>query len=141
MTGAPHRRPTWPRAYLPCVTEPLKFTTKPKDGAADSDDVVIPPLALELDGVALEAHRPKDALLAELAAINSRRTPTLEKVRLALNFLDDCLVEPGRSHVRSRLTDEDDEFDAEDCIPMLTAIADHWKAHAPARSRRDRRRR
>lgn len=122
------------------MADVLEFTTAPKGEDTADDAVVIPPLAVTLDGFPLVINRPKDALLAEIGAINSRRTNVLEKIRLSLNFLDDCLEEPGRAHVRSRLTDEHDDLDAEDLLPILEAVGEHWKAHAPKRARRDRRR-
>lgn len=118
------------------MTAPLEFTTAPK-----TDDTTtgpeIPALPLRLDGVDLLAVKPKDALIAELGAVTSRRTPVLEKIRVALNFLDDCLLSPGKDHVRGRLLDPTDALDVADVMPMLTAIAEHWKAStAPAARRR-----
>lgn len=112
----------------------LQFTsTDPVDDGPDESG--LPPFQCELDGVMLTATKPKDALVAEIGPVSSRRTPAAEKLRLALNFLDDCLTEPGRSYVRNRLTDRDDVLDVKHVMPILNAIGDHWKASAATRSR------
>jgi hypothetical protein len=58
------------------------------------------------------------------------------KVQLALDFLEDAVMEPGRTALRERLLSEKDEFDAGDAIDVLHGIAQHWKEIAdrqPAR--------
>jgi len=118
------------------VTSPTglpEFTTRSKtpDSTAELEEA-LPHYRFVLDGVEMEARRPKEALVAELAPVQSRRTPPMQKVKLALNFLDDCLLEPGKSVMRARLTDPDDDLDVEDVLPILGAIGDHWKANASA---------
>jgi hypothetical protein len=114
----------------PLVSEPvdqlLEFTTKPKDQRPDNGDPVIPEFHFKVDGTEMVAARPKDALIAQLAPIQSRRTPAVMKVKLALDFLDDCLAEPGKTILRDRLLDPADNLDADDCIDMLHAIGDYW---------------
>lgn len=116
------------------MAELLAFTTKPK--VVDPDDQVFGPFECTLDGIKLTATKPKDALIAQLGPISSRRTPAVQKIQLALNFLDDCLLEPGKTAVRDRLLDPDDELDAEDVMPILHAIGDHWRAEAKAAKKR-----
>jgi hypothetical protein len=115
----------------------LEFTTTPKTDPAADDAAAggTPPFRCLLDGVELVAVKPKDALIAEIAPVSSRRTPPLQKLKLALNFLDDCLQEPGRSYVAGRLLDRDDDLDVDDVMPILDAIGEHWKANAPKRRR------
>jgi DNA polymerase III epsilon subunit-like protein len=132
------------------TTEPdqvLEFTTKPKSEKEDTGDD-IPPFPFRVDGVEMVASKPKDALIAQLAPIQSRRTSAVMKVKLALDFLDDCLAEPGKSLLRDRLLDPADDLDADDCIEMLHAIGDYWTeqqkktnaaAAKPARKRTPRR--
>jgi hypothetical protein len=117
-----------------------EFTTKPKtelsEGGVTTDPDTPPPFRCRLDGVELIAHKPKDALIAQLAPVQSRRTPNSLKVQLALNFLGDCLEEPGRTYLESRLLDRTDELDAQDVMPILTAIADHWQVYAKEKKKR-----
>ena len=111
------------------MAEVLEFTTKPKtdfDGESTEPD----PFVFKLDGVELTAIKPKDALIAQLAPISHRRTPRGQKVKLALDFLGDCIIEPGRSHLEERLLNPDDQLDADDVLPILGAIGDYWKDHA-----------
>jgi hypothetical protein len=117
-----------------------EFTTKSKavideDGVA-TDPKDPPPFRCRLDGFELIARKPKDALIAQLAPVQSRRTPNSLKVQLALNFLGDCLEEPGRSYLETRLLDARDELDAPDVMPILTAIAEHWQQYAKANKKR-----
>jgi hypothetical protein len=107
----------------------LEFTTKPKGGDdTGDDDAGDPPFRCTLDGVELVgSKRPKEALIAQLAPVQNRRTPPGMKVKLALDFLGDALDEPSRAHVEGRLLDPDDSLDAEDVMPVLRAIGDHWK--------------
>lgn len=109
----------------------LEFTTAPKP-----EDPNAPPVfEFTLDGIALVAKRPKDAVIAQLGSIGSRRTPAVRKLELTLNFLEDCLLEPGRSILRERLTDPDDDLDAEDCMPIMHALGEHWKKHTASKKR------
>lgn len=118
------------------MSDMLEFTTKPKAAdadAADGDAVPAgpPPFRCRFDGVELTGtKRPKDALIAQLAPVQSRRTSTGMKIKLALDFLGDALDEPSRAYLEGRLLDPADELDAEDVMPVLTAIGDHWKAVA-----------
>lgn len=112
----------------------LEFTSKPKTApAADGEDgegapAGPPPFRCKFDGVELVgSKRPKDALIAQLAPVQSRRTPPGMKVKLALDFIGDALDEPSRVHLEGRLLDPRDELDAEDVMPVLEAIGDHWK--------------
>lgn len=118
------------------MSEMLEFTTKTKTEVVE-DGVVAPegpPLFhCRLDGVDLIGSKPKDALVAQLAPVSSRRTPPGTKVKLALDFLGDCLLEPGRSYVETRLLDPADELDAEDVLPILQAMAEHWKKYTDER--------
>jgi len=109
-----------------------EFTSKAARGEETDSTGGLPPYHFILDGVQYTAKRPKDALVAELAPVQSRRTAAGTKVKLALNFLDDCLEEPGRTILSSRLLDRDDPMDVEDVLPILHAIGDHWKAHQAA---------
>lgn len=111
----------------PTTPDVLEFTTRPK-GERDDAAPDIAPFRFKVDGVEMEASRPKDALIAQLAPISSRRTAGVMKVKLALDFLDDCLAEPGKSLLRERLLDPADQLDAEDCMDMLKAIGDYWIA-------------
>jgi hypothetical protein len=117
-----------------------EFTTKPKaelsEDGVTTDPSDPPPFRCRLDGVELVARKPKDALIAQLAPVQSRRTPNALKVQLALNFLGDCLEDPGRTYMESRLLDPRDDLDAPDVIPILTAIAEHWQAYSKANSKR-----
>lgn len=116
------------------MSDMLEFTTKSKAAEDDGDGDAPqgpPPFRCKLDGVELVGtKRPKDALIAQLAPVQSRRTPAGMKIKLALDFLGDALDEPSRAHVEGRLLDPDDDLDAEDVMPVLTAIGDHWKAIA-----------
>jgi hypothetical protein len=102
----------------------------------DDDDVVLPPFEFLLDGVVLTASKPKDALIAQLGPISSRRTSAVQKIQLALNFLDDCLHEPGKTAIRERLLDPADKLDAKHVMPILHAIGDHWREHTKALKKR-----
>lgn len=109
-----------------------EFTTRPKtdtDGAAEDPEDVF---RFRLDGVVLTARRPKDALVAQVAPIGSRRTPGLQKIKLALDFLGDCLDPESRGYIEGRLLDPADTFDVDDAMPILEAIGDHWKGRRPA---------
>lgn len=116
------------------MADMLEFTTKPKDTDADGAAAnEVPPFRFKVDGVEMVAVRPKDALIAQIAPVTSRRTPPALKLNLALNFLDDCLQEPGRTILRERVLDPDDDLDAEQCMDVLKAIGEHWREHAPAK--------
>lgn len=120
------------------MSDMLEFTTKPKaDPDAGGDDAAGPELfRCTLDGVELIGRKPKEALIAQLAPVTSRRTPAAQKIKLALDFLGDALEEPGRSYVEGRLLDPTDDLDAEDVMPILQAMGDHWKAQAKANGTR-----
>lgn len=108
----------------------LEFTTTPAaDAGAETPEELF---TFRLDGVEVAARRPKDAVVAELGPISSRRTAPVQKLKIALDFLGDILVEPGRSHVQGRLLDPDDSLDAPKAMEILQAIGDHWKAQNAA---------
>jgi hypothetical protein len=115
------------------MADALEFTTVPKERPAEG---VTPEeaglLPVKIDGVEYWARRPKDAVIAQLGPVMSRRTNALTKMQLTLDFLEDCLLEPGRSVLRDRLLGEDDDFDVEDAVRVLTGIAEYWKANPPA---------
>jgi hypothetical protein len=102
----------------------LDFVSRPRTPDAEND---LPPVTFTLDGVEMEARPPKEALLAQIAPVSSRRTPPLLKVKLALDLLGDVLVEPGRTTLQDRLLDPSDPFDAELALEILTRIGDRWK--------------
>jgi hypothetical protein len=111
---------------LHLVTEDsLNFTTAPR---APDDENDLPPFTFTLDGVEMTAVRPKEALLAQIAPISSRRTAPLAKIKLALDLLSDIVSEPGRTIMQDRLLDPEDNFDAQLALEILTRIGDHWKA-------------
>lgn len=122
------------------MSDMLEFTTKAKDDTAAGGEDSAPPLfSFKLDDVVFSAVKPKDALIAQLAPVNARRTPPAMKIKLALDFLGDCVVEPGRSILEGRLLDPADPLDAEDVMPILQAMGDHWKAHREAQKAAGRR--
>jgi hypothetical protein len=102
----------------------LNFVSKAKEPDAEND---LPPVTFTLDGVEMTAVPPKEALLAQIAPVSSRRTAPLLKVKLALDLLGDVLVEPGRTTLQDRLLDPSDPFDAELALEILTRIGDTWK--------------
>lgn len=115
------------------MADALDFTTSPKvhpeEGADPVEAGLVP---VTIDGKPYWARRPKDAVIAQLGPVMSRRTNALIKMQLTLDFLEDCLLEPGRTLLRDRLLDEDDDFDVEDAVKVLRGIAEYWKAHPPA---------
>jgi hypothetical protein len=116
------------------MSKSLEFTTTRKDESRESDKQYTVPFTV--DGVEYLARKPKDALIAQLGPVMSRRTTALVKVQLALDFLEDAVLEPGRTVLRDRLLSEDDDFDARDAVDVLHGIAKHWKElseAAPAR--------
>lgn len=121
------------------VASDLNFTTKPKGEQEESEDPDAPAiertLEITVDGVVYKVRKPKDALIARLGPATQRRTNNLQKVSLALDFLGDCVLEPGRTRLVSRLEDENDDFDVEDALPILEGIAEAWKPET-RRSRR-----
>jgi hypothetical protein len=114
------------------MADALEFTTTPKErpeeGQTPEEAGFIP---VKIDGVEYWARRPKDAVVAQLGPVMSRRTNNLVKMQLVLDFLEDCMVEPGRTLLRDRLLNEDDHFDVEDAVKVLRGIAEYWKAHPP----------
>lgn len=58
------------------------------------------------------------ALITRLPLILIRRRPPIMRVKLAMDILDNCLTEPGKTTLRSRLFDPADDLDADDCIKM-----------------------
>jgi hypothetical protein len=108
------------------VADSLDFTTSKKtdDDPGGAKQTTVP---FTVDGVDYEARKPKNAMVAQLGPAMSRRSGPIVKVQLALDFLEDCIVEPGRSRLRERLMDENDHFDVEDALPILKAIAQRWK--------------
>lgn len=108
------------------MSEIRDYTTKPK---ASTEEGAAPPKLFEfkVDGVPMQATKPKDALIAQLAPVQSRRTPAGMKIKIALDFLGDCVLEPGRTILESRLLDNNDELDAEDVMPILADMGDFWK--------------
>lgn len=110
------------------MADMLEFTTTPKTENTEGTEGIAP-FVFKLDGVTYSAVRPKDAVVAQIAPVTSRRTPPAQKVKLALDFLDDCLQEPGRTMMRERLLDPDDDLDAMQCMEMLRAIGEYWKAN------------
>lgn len=118
----------------------LNFTTKPKaqpEGEETDDTPAIDrTLTITVDDVEYQVRRPKDALVARLGPATQRRTNPLQKVALALDFLGDCVLEPGRSRLVGRLEDENDDFDVEDALPILEAIAEAWKPETRRSARR-----
>jgi hypothetical protein len=135
-------QPPEPALAEPLPAEPVpgsvvpEFTTRPRTETETGENAPPPPYVFRLDGVTMEAHRPKDALVAQLAPVQSRRTPPMRKIQLALDFLEDCVAEPGKTVLRSRLLDPDDDLDVDDVMPILHGIGDHWKAHQQALARR-----
>jgi hypothetical protein len=115
------------------MADPLVFTTtskpRPADGETPEQAGLVPVL---IDGQQYWARRPKDAVIAQLGPVMSRRTSNVVKMQLTLDFLEDCLLEPGRTLLRDRLLNEDDDFDVEDAVQVLRKIAEFWKAHPPA---------
>lgn len=107
----------------------LNFTTAPKTRPEDTPDAaaIDRTIPLTVDGVEYLVRRPKDALVAKLGPATQRRTNPLQKVALAMDFLGDCLLEPGRSRLIARLDDEDDDFDVEDALRVIEGIAEAWK--------------
>lgn len=110
----------------------LNFTTAPKTRPAGEEEDPDAPaidrtLPITVDGVEYLVRRPKDALVARLGPATQRRTNPLLKVSLAMDFLGDCVLEPGRSRLAARLEDEHDDFDVEDALRIIEAIADAWK--------------
>jgi hypothetical protein len=103
----------------------LNFVTEKKVVDEEND---LPSLTFDLDGVEMEARPPKEAALAQIAPISSHRTPPILKVKLALDLLDDILVEPGRTLLRERLRDPDDDLDARLAVEILTKVGDRWNA-------------
>ena len=112
------------------MADALEFTTVPKerpaDGATPEEAGFVP---IKVDGVEYFCKRPKDAVAAQLGPATSRRTNPLLKTSLVLDFLEDCIAEPGRTQLRNRLLDENDDFDVPDALAVLHGIADYWKAH------------
>jgi hypothetical protein len=102
----------------------LNFVSRPRTPDDEND---LPPFTFTLDGVEMTAVRPKEALLAQIAPISSRRTAPLAKIKLALDLLGDIVIEPGRTTMENRLLDPEDSFDAELALEILTRIGDHWK--------------
>lgn len=110
----------------------LTFTTAPKDRPdVDQTDESLPAIErtipIELDGETYLVKRPKDALVARLGPATQRRTNALLKVSLAMDFLGDCVQEPGRTRLTNRLEDENDDFDVTDALAILEKIAEAWK--------------
>jgi hypothetical protein len=108
------------------MADTIKFTTGER---ADESEVAEEPFEFELDGVPMQAKRPKGAVFSTIAQIESHRTKPLAKIRMALDFLESAVLEPGRTTLRERLLDPDDKLDIGDVIPILKAIADFWHAH------------
>ena len=108
------------------MSEIRDYTTKPKE---TSEEGAAPPPLFEfkVDGVPMQASKPKDALIAQLAPVQSRRTSAGMKVKLALDFLGDCVLEPGRSILEGRLLNNNDPLDAEDVMPILSDMGDFWR--------------
>lgn len=108
----------------------LNFTTAPKV-QEERDEADLPAiertLTITLDGDEYQVRRPKDALVAKLGPATQRRTNPLLKVSLALDFLGDAVLEPGRTRLTNRLEDENDDFDAEDALKILERVAEAWK--------------
>jgi len=120
------------------VSSDLNFTTTPKTRPeAEGDDVpaIERTITITVDGVDYLVKRPKDALIARLGPATQRRTNPLLKVSLAMDFLGDCVQEPGRTVLVGRLEDEHDDFDVEDALRIIERIAEEWKP-AGRRSRR-----
>jgi hypothetical protein len=114
------------------MAEPLEFKTEPRQQPADGETPEQAGLVpVTIDGVLYHARRPKDAIAAQLGPVLSRRTPPLVKMQLVLDFLEDCLLEPGRTVLRNRLLDPADDFDVSDAVTVLSGIANFWKAHPP----------
>jgi hypothetical protein len=113
------------------MADPLEFTTAPKPRPADGETEQAGLVPVTIDGVLYHAARPKDALVAQLGPVMSRRTAAVVKMQLTLDFLEDCLLEPGRTVLRNRLLDPADDFDVSDAVTVLTGIASFWKAHPP----------
>jgi len=113
------------------ATADLNFTTRPKTRpeaeAGEDAPAINRTIPLTIDGKTYEVRRPKDALVARLGPATQRRTNNLVKVQLCMDFLGDCLLEPGRTEVTNRLEDENDDFDVEDALEIIEAIAEAWK--------------
>lgn len=116
----------------------LEFTSKAKaaedaadgdvDGATTDAAPKYEPFRCTFDGEELVGStRPKDAIIAQLAPASSRRTAPAMRIKLALDFLGDVLDPPSRAYLEGRLLDPADKLDAEDVMPVLEAIGDHWK--------------
>lgn len=120
----------------------LEFTTKPKTKPADGEDTdgeeERPVVAFTVDGEEWTARKPKDYVFTDLAPALQRRTPNLVKVRLALDFLEQALVEPYRTYLNDRLMDEADEFDVEDAVPIMTGLVELWAPKGANRAERRR---
>jgi hypothetical protein len=107
----------------------LSFTTTPKERAPENPNApaIERTIAIEVDGREYLVRKPKDALMARLGVATQRRTNPLLKVQLAIDFLADALLEPGRSALIARLEDENDDFDVDHALEILEAIAEQWK--------------
>jgi hypothetical protein len=115
------------------MADALEFTTAPKPKPADGETPDQAGLVrVTIDGYEYWARRPKDAVIAQLGPVMSRRTSNVVKMQLTLDFLEDCLLEPGRALLRDRLLTAEDDFDVEDAVKVLRGIAEYWKANPPA---------
>jgi hypothetical protein len=108
------------------MADPLEFKTEPRTQPAEGELVPV-----TIDGQPFSARRPKDSIAAQLGPVMSRRTVPLVKMQLVLDFLEDCMLEPGRTVLHNRLTDPDDDFSVTDAVKVLLGIAEYWKAHPP----------
>lgn len=109
----------------------LEFTTAPQTDDDAPAAPAYPPFQCLFDGYELVGSvRPKSAIIAQLAPVRNRRTDDGMKIKLALDFIGDALDEPSRAYLERRLLDPTDRCDVEHVMPVLTAIADHWKAVA-----------
>jgi hypothetical protein len=114
----------------PVADDALNFVTEKRAPDEEND---LPPITFELDGVEMTALPPKEALLAQIAPVSSRRTAPLLKIKLALDLLGDIVIEPGRTTLQDRLLDPSDDFDATLALEILTQVGNRWKAIADER--------
>lgn len=107
------------------VPDELVFAS---DQAAHDDRAEDPGTAFQVDGETFLCFRPKDSVVAMLAATAAPGASTAEQIHGVLTWFDACLEPSAQWKLRSRLVDRHDALELNDLTKVIEAMHKRWAA-------------